>query len=167
MASMAEVPEERLLERFPMFQGKVREVFIKTVNNDIQDIHPLLQLEDPILPLLFHRIAHRGHPRSPSPSTVGVFIPSLFPEFGRGVMSGQEVHGNLVVVSDIGRGVIQVLLHVEGSICLEGRGKIKGGGGRIEQNIVGSVSRHSGGLRGEFLVVIGGSGKETMGGKDQ
>ncbi|KAF9785382.1 hypothetical protein BJ322DRAFT_1020918 [Thelephora terrestris] len=60
-------------------------------------------------------------------------------------MSGQEqeVHGNLVIVSDVGGSIVQVLLHVEGSIRLEGQGEVEGGGGGVEKSGVGSKSRHS------------------------
>jgi hypothetical protein len=106
MASTAEVPEERFLERFPMFQGKVREVLVKTVNDHIHDVHPLLQLQNPILPLSFHRVLKGSNPRSPSASPVRVFIPSLLPELSRSIMGGQEVHGDSVVLSDDGGGVV-------------------------------------------------------------
>jgi hypothetical protein len=160
-ASMAEVPEERFLKRFPVFQSKVREVFIETVDSDIHNIHPLLQLQDPILPLLLHGVLHGGNPRSPPLSPVGVLIPSLFPELGGSIVSSQEVHRHLVVMSDVGRGVVQMLFHVIGRVCLKRRGEIEGGGGSIEQSGIGSISRHSGedDLRGEVVVVLVGKEK--------
>jgi hypothetical protein len=106
MALMTEVPEERFLEGFPMFQGKVREAFIKTVDDDIHDIHPLFQLEDPILPLLLHRVLHGSNPRSPPSSPVGVFIPCLLPELDGSIVGSQEVYRHLIVLGDVGRGVV-------------------------------------------------------------
>jgi hypothetical protein len=43
---------------------------------------------------------------NPRPRKPGVVIPSLFPELNGGIMGGKEVDGDLVVVGDVGRGVI-------------------------------------------------------------
>jgi hypothetical protein len=142
VAPMAEVPKERFLKGFPMFQGKVREVIIKTVDNHIHNIHPLLQLQDPIFPLLLHRVLHGSDSRSPPLSPTGIFVPSLLPELSGSIVSRQEIHSHLVVMGDVGGSIVQVLLHVERSIRFEGRGEVEGGGRSVEQGVVGSVSRH-------------------------
>ncbi|KAF9780978.1 hypothetical protein BJ322DRAFT_1023656 [Thelephora terrestris] len=71
----------------------------------------------------------------------GVFITGLLPELGRSVVSREEVDGRLVVLSNGGRGVVQVLFHVEGNIRLEGRGE--GGSGSVEHDVVGNEGRHN------------------------
>jgi hypothetical protein len=55
-----------------------------------------------------------------------------------------------------------MLLHVKGSIRLEGRGEIERSGGSVEQSIVGNKGRHSsgrGGLRVGVVVVFVGKEK--------
>jgi hypothetical protein len=130
-----------------MFQSEVREILVQTVHDDIHEIHSLLQFRNPILPLPLHPIQQKDGSGMPSfrkrPRRPGVFIPSLFPEFGRSIVSGKKVDGDLVVMSNVGRGVVQMLLHVVGSIRLKGRGEVEGGGSSVEHGVVGNEGRHS------------------------
>jgi hypothetical protein len=128
-----------------MFQSKMREVIIQTIHDDVHEVDTLLQLRNPILPLPLHGIQQKDGSRvislNPRPRKPGVVVPSLFPELGGGIVSGEEVHGNSVVVSNVGRGVIEMLLHIVGSIRLKGWGE--GGGGSVEHGVVGNEGRHS------------------------
>jgi hypothetical protein len=85
-----------------MFQSKVREVIIQTVHNDVHEIHALLQLRNPILPLPLHSIQQVGNTRSTCNGMVGVFIPGLLPELRGSLVSRQELDGGLIVSSDVG-----------------------------------------------------------------
>jgi hypothetical protein len=151
-----------------MFQSKVRKVLIQAVHDDVHEINPFLQLRDMILPLSLHGVQQKHSSRmsrlNTRPRKPGIFVSGLLPKRGGSVMGSQEIHHHLIVVSDIGGSVVQMLIHVVRSIRLERRGKIKGGGGSIEHGIGSSESRHSsrGRLEGRVVVVIGGSGKETM-----
>ena len=104
---MSEVPEERCLEWSPMFQSKVREVIIQTVHDDVHEVHVFLQLRNPILPLPLHSIQQKGNARSGCNRTVRVFVSGLLPKPKRSLMGGQKLDSDLVVPSDVCRGVVK------------------------------------------------------------
>jgi hypothetical protein len=93
-----------------MFQSKVREVIIQTVHDDVHEIHTLLQLRNPIFPLPLHGVQQENGSRMPSlrlrPRKPGIFVPSLLPELSGGIVGGKEVDSDLVVLSNVGGGVI-------------------------------------------------------------
>jgi hypothetical protein len=163
---VSEISEERRLERSPMFQSKVREVFIQTVHDDVHEIHALLQFRNSVLPLPLHPIQQKHGSRMSRcdmrRSKPRIFVPGLFPELGGGVVGGQEVHGNLVVVGNAGGSIVEVLLHVIGRISLERWGKVEGGSSSVEDSVVGNERRHGNKSWLEGSGWFGGSGKETM-----
>jgi hypothetical protein len=122
MASMTEVPDERFLERFPMFQSEVREVLVKTVDNNIHNIQPLLQLHDPLLPVTLLKIQER------------LVVTSLFPDVVRSAVFPKELLGHLVVLSNGSGGVVQVLFNIVGGVDLMRRGRDERGGSSVERH---------------------------------
>jgi hypothetical protein len=122
MASMTEVPEERLLERFPMFQRKVRKVLVKTIDDHIHDVQPLLQLLDPLFAVTLLEVQER------------LVMTSLLPDMVGGIVFPKELLCHLVVLSDGGRGVVQVLFDIVGGGNLIRGGRDEGGGGDVERH---------------------------------
>jgi hypothetical protein len=149
-----------------MFQGKVRKVLVQTVHDHVHQVHPLLQLRNPIFPLPLHSVQQKDGSRMPSFGTrhgrPGVFVSSSLPEFGGSIVSGKELHGHLIVMGNVGRSIVQMVLHVEGSFGLKRRSKVEGGSSSVEDSVVGNERGHGskGWLEGSGW--FGGSGKETM-----
>jgi hypothetical protein len=119
---MAEISEERFLKGFPMFQGEVREILIKTVNDDIHDVQSLFQLLDPFFSVTLLKIQE------------WLVVTSLFPDVIGGVVFPKELLRHLVVLSNSGWGVVQVLLDIVGSGDLIGGGGDEGGGSSVERH---------------------------------
>jgi hypothetical protein len=125
-----------------MFQSEVSKVLVQTVHDDVHKVNALLQLSNPILPLPLHSIQQEGNTRSMHNRSVGIFIPSLLPKSKRSLVSGQELDGNLVVSSDVGGGIVEVLFDLIGAVGLEGRGEVKGNRVGVEGGSL-SGGRHS------------------------
>jgi hypothetical protein len=122
-------------------------VFVKTVHDHVQHIQLLLQLPDPVFPLSLHDVQQGRDAGSSHNGPVWIFIPSLIPELRRSVVGGQEIHGDPVVMSNVGRGVVQVFFDVVGSVYLMGEGRDKRGGSSVKRH---SVKRLF--VRGEDVV---------------
>jgi hypothetical protein len=146
MALMSEISEETRLEWCPMFQSEVSKIVVKTIRYHVQQVQLLLQLHNFVFSLPLHSIQQRRNAGSSHNSSVGVLVPSLIPELRGSVVSGQEVHCNLVIMSDVGGRVIQVLFDDIGSVDLIRRGRDERGGG--------GVGRHSKRVMCEEVIAV-------------
>jgi hypothetical protein len=105
-----------------MFVTKMCELFIKSPKHDVHEVHPLLQLPDSLFPILLQGIQ--------KDVVVSCFVPNMI----GGVVFPKELLSHLVVLSDGGGGVIQMLLDVVRSNGLIRRGSDERGSGGVERH---------------------------------
>jgi hypothetical protein len=105
-----------------MFVTKMCKLFIESSKHDVHEVHPLLQLPNPLFPILLQRIQK------------DVVVPCFVPNVIGGVVFPKELLSHLVVLSNGGRGVVQVLFDVVGGSGLIRRDGNKGGSSGVERH---------------------------------
>jgi hypothetical protein len=109
------------LETFPMFVTEMGKLFIVRSEHDVHEIHSLLQPSNPLFSFVLLMVQK------------GLVMTSLIPDMIGGVVFQKKLLSHLVVLSDGGRGVVQMLFGVVGGRGLIRRGGNKGGSGSVER----------------------------------